>query len=218
MTQVSPTIWGPCSHFLLRLGEAPLSFTSSPSFPHWGYTPTPLHRSYANAPVAGHWSVGSHPVPQRAQRLRGWAGRHPSGSGGKEFSFQAPRHWDGPLGLLRTQLQAARAVALCFLRGFEGICEAKSARRPVSTHPSKVKHRHMHSLPHLPSPLHPPKLQLGLCFFSSCLIRNSLIHLANLCQPHALSHWHSHLPAETGPELHSGWLGGLCATNSVQEH
>lgn len=113
--------------------------------------------------------------------------------------------------MLRTRLWAARAVAPSLFGESEGVCEAKSPRRPGSTHPK------LHGgAP--PSP-QPPRLlssgPVGFMFLLGpvCLIMNSFIHLTNICQPQTLSHpvwglrtrplpaWLSHLLAEIGQSL-----------------
>ena len=74
---------------------------------------------------------------------------------------QAPRYQGGPLGLLRTQLQAASAVALCLLKALEGVCEAKSPRRPGSTHPK---------LHEAPTPL--SRLLVGFMFYLALFVQS----------------------------------------------
>lgn len=118
--------------------------------------------------------------------------------------------------MLRTRLWAARAVAPSLVGESEGVCEAKSPRRPGSTHPK------LHGgAPHpTTAPPPPPRLlsrgPVGFMFLLGpvCLVMNSCIHLTNICQPQTLSHpgwglrtwplpaWLSHLLALL---LTAGW-------------
>lgn len=78
---------------------------------------------------------------------------------GQLSSFsQAPPRQGGLLGLLRTRLQAARAVALGLLEAL-GVCEAKAPRRPGSTHPKRRE-----------APTFLFRLLVGFMFYSSLFI------------------------------------------------
>lgn len=129
-----PPSGAPRSHFLLAWCRSPEFHFLAP-LPQLdpAYTHPIACGSYANAPSSGHRSVGTGPVPQRAQRHRGWAGRHPGGSGGHSSFSQASPRQGSRLGLLRTPLPAARAVALDLLKAL-GVCQAKSPRRPRVSH------------------------------------------------------------------------------------
>ena len=134
---------------------------------------------------------------------KGIGGGRGGGSGGSPSFSQAPPHQGGLLGLLRTRLRAARAVARGLLKAL-GICEAKPPRRPGSTH------LELHGTP--PSSTGSP---LGLCFTCPCLFSHELPysfskHLptpypespqARGLRTQSLPAWHSCPLGATGPEL-----------------
>lgn len=142
MPRVSPSIWGPCSHFLLGLGEAPLSFTSSSqpplepahTYPSGGKLVASLQQ-LCKYSCGRALECGDPPSPREGTKALRVGRKEPQCVWGQFIPFPGPTSLGQPAQVAKDTAPGCQGCALSLLRELEGVCEAKSPRRPSSTHP-----------------------------------------------------------------------------------